>query len=160
MAAALWDRYLTEYVPRFPRPEARADLQRRAYVPMGRYAEGIAIARTDRRWADPGPTGFNWRARAMSEAVMAGDTAGAMAMVDSLRVALVELQADVVNPKARALYTAAQILSVLGRRGEAVVVLREALNNGYRLLQDEELMWYWAPLRDHAPFQTMVRPNK
>jgi hypothetical protein len=81
-------------------------------------------------------------------------------MVDSLRTALVELQADQVNPKARALYTAAQILSVLGRKGEAVVMLRQALNNGYRLIQDEELMWYWAPLRDHAPFLTLVRPRE
>jgi hypothetical protein len=38
-----------------------------------------------------------------------------------------------------------------------VALLREALNNGQRLGPDEPLEWYWAPIRDHPPFQELVR---
>lgn len=135
-------------------------LERQAYEGMGRYAEAIRLVKEFEPWAEAGPQGFNWRARWMPHAVMAGDTTGAWAMVDSLRTATVELQADRVNPRARALYTGAQILSVLGRRGEAVGMLVQALSNGYRLDFDEELMWYWAPIRDYPQFQALMRPKR
>ena len=36
-------------------------------------------------------------------------------------------------------------------------MLREALNNGWRLQLHEDLQWYWAPLKDYPRFQELVK---
>jgi hypothetical protein len=36
-------------------------------------------------------------------------------------------------------------------------MLREALNNGWRLVPDQPLQWFRAPIRDYPPFQELVR---
>jgi hypothetical protein len=38
-----------------------------------------------------------------------------------------------------------------------VALLREAMNNGWRLGADEPLQWYWVPIKDHPGFQELVR---
>ena len=39
---------------------------------------------------------------------------------------------------------------------EAVTMHREAMDNGSRLVTDEPLQWFWAPIRDYPPFQELV----
>jgi hypothetical protein len=62
--------------------------------------------------------------------------------------------------KGSPLYYGAHILALLGRKDEAVAMLRDALNNGWRLVfntADEPLQWYFAPLRDYPPFVEIVK---
>jgi hypothetical protein len=54
-------------------------------------------------------------------------------------------------------YYGAHLLAFLGRKAEAVAMLREALNGGWRLEADEPLLWFWAPLKDYPPFQELVK---
>ena len=54
-------------------------------------------------------------------------------------------------------YYGAQLLALLGRKAEAVAMLREALNGGWRLMSNEPLWWYWAPIKDYPPFQELVK---
>jgi len=55
------------------------------------------------------------------------------------------------------MYYGTQVLSLLGRKDQAVAMLRQAVNNGARLGPDEPLQWYWEPIRDYPPFQELVR---
>lgn len=90
--------------------------------------------------------------------ILMGETAGALALVDSARTQpLIAFAASGWDRKGTPMYYGAHILSLLGRKDEAVALLREALNNGARLGPDEPLEWYWAPIKDYPPFQELVR---
>jgi hypothetical protein len=92
----------------------------------------------------------------MRHRILMGDTVGALALVDSART---QPQTAFVGwtRKGTSLYYGAHILSLLGRRDEAVALLREALNQGYRLGPDEPLQPFWAPIKDYPPFQELVK---
>jgi len=105
-----------------------------------------------------GARGLGERILGMRDRILLGDTVGAMALVDSARIQPLTAYMSISwATKGVPLYHAAGILSLLGRKDEAVAMLREALNNGYRLGADEPLYWYWAPIKDYPPFQELVR---
>ena len=93
----------------------------------------------------------------MRDRILMGDTTGALALVDSARTQPFTVFGETWNNKGAPLYHGAHILSLLDRGDEAVALLREALNNGWRLGADEPLQWYWAPIKDHPGFQELVR---
>jgi tetratricopeptide (TPR) repeat protein len=104
------------------------------------------------------------RIQAMPFRIAAGDTVGALALVDSIRTQ--PLTAFYPwSSKGAPLYFGAQILSLLGRKEQAVFMLREALNNGARIAEPPDysphmrLRWVWAPLRGYPPFEELVRPR-
>lgn len=83
---------------------------------------------------------------------------GALALVDSARTLPMSSYAGSAwGVKGTPRYYAAHILSLLGRKDEAVALLRDALNNGWRIFGDEELQWYWAPIKDYPPFVELVK---
>ena len=86
-----------------------------------------------------------------------GDTTGVLALVDSARTQPLVAYAGGWTVAGAPRYFGAQILSLLDRKAEAVALLREALNGGTRLGPDEELQWYWAPIKDYPPFQELVK---
>jgi tetratricopeptide (TPR) repeat protein len=154
-ATKLWERYLAEYVARQPPPQQRV-LAPVALAALGRFAEARSAML---KGSEPGLASFGWRARAVPLAIAAGDTTGAQAMLDSLEHHGVTIPGQITGDNAgtRAMVTRAEILSLLGRKAEAVAMLRTAMNNGHRLLRDAELNWAWAPLRDYPPFQALVK---
>jgi hypothetical protein len=79
-----------------------------------------------------------------------------MAMVDSARTQP-EVRGIGIGHRAGLLYRAASILSLLGRKEEAVTTLRECLLVGGIFEPDEPLYWFWAPLRDYPPFQELMK---
>jgi hypothetical protein len=94
----------------------------------------------------------------MRDRILMEDTAGALALVDSARTQpLTAFAGSGWDVKGAPLYYGAHIFSLRGRGDEAVALLREALNNGWRLGADEPLQWYWAPIKDHPGFQELVR---
>jgi len=105
------------------------------------------------------------RVMAMPFQVASGDTAGALALVDSIRTQPLSTypRFHANSNRGRLLYYGAQILSLLGRKEQAVALLREALNNGARIAappdeyHDLRLQWFWEPIRDYPPFQELVR---
>jgi hypothetical protein len=102
--------------------------------------------------------GLHYRILAMRDRILLGDTVGALALVDSAGTQpLATFEGSGWDLKGAPLYYGAHILSLLGRGDEAVALLREAMNNGWRLEADEPLQWYWAPIKDHPPFQELVR---
>jgi hypothetical protein len=88
--------------------------------------------------------------------VLAGDTAGAMALVEADR-SRATVPGMAMTTRANLLYRAASLLSLLGRKEEAVVMLRESLASGGSIDGDQPLLWFWAPLRDYPPFQELVK---
>jgi TolB-like protein len=122
---------------------------------LGRQAEVVAIYDEQSRRLEAG--GLHYRILAMRDRILLGDTVGALALVDSARTQPISAFVGSGWRKAAPLYHGAHILSLLGRGDEAVAMLREALNNGWRLGADEPLQWYWAPIKDHPPFQELVR---
>ena len=102
--------------------------------------------------------GIAYRILSMRDRILMGDTTGAAALADSARTLSFDAYdgsgwSVVGAPK----YYGAQILALLGRKQEAVALLRQSLNNGWRLDVDEELFWYWEPLRDYPPFQELMK---
>ena len=92
------------------------------------------------------------------ERIATGDTTGVLALVDSARrQALAMFPATGWDKRGDPFYFGAQLLALLGRKDEAVAMLRDALNNGLRLNVDESLQWYWKPIKDYPPFQELVR---
>ncbi|MDP1891393.1 MAG: hypothetical protein Q8K55_10935 [Gemmatimonadaceae bacterium] len=51
----------------------------------------------------------------------------------------------------------AQILALPGRKDDAVAMLRDELNNGWRPDVDEPLEWSWAPPKDDPPLVALVK---
>ncbi|HSW29972.1 MAG TPA: BTAD domain-containing putative transcriptional regulator [Longimicrobiales bacterium] len=89
--------------------------------------------------------------------ILVGDTTGVLALVDSARnLPLVAFTGSWTIP-GQPRYYGAQLLSLLGREAEAVSLLREALNGGWRLLPGEQGQLYWAPIKDYPPFQELMR---
>jgi hypothetical protein len=87
-----------------------------------------------------------------------GDTAGVRELVTMARTQPLEAFAGARWAlKGTPLYYAAHLLALLGQRDEAVATLRDALNNGWRLVPDERLQWYWKPIKDYPPFLELVR---
>jgi DNA-binding SARP family transcriptional activator/TolB-like protein len=122
---------------------------------LGRQAEVVAIYDEQSRRLEAG--GLHYRILAMRDRILLGDTVGALALVDSARTQPISAFVGSGWPRAAPLYHGAHILSLLGRGDEAVALLREAMNNGWRLGADEPLQWYWAPIKDHPPFQELVK---
>ncbi len=122
---------------------------------LGRQAEVVAIY--DEQSKRPGAGELHYRILGMRDRILLGDTVGALALVDSARTQPISAFVGSGWPKAAPLYHGAHILSLLGRGDEAVAMLREAMNNGCRLGADEPLQWYWAPIKDHPPFQELVK---
>jgi tRNA A-37 threonylcarbamoyl transferase component Bud32/tetratricopeptide (TPR) repeat protein/TolB-like protein len=131
------------------------NLRRNALRLLGRYAE--VVQDLDTRARAPGAGGIGYRVLAARDRVLMGDTAGALALVDSARTQPLYAFGAGWHMPGRPLYHGAQILALLGRSDEAVALLRQALNNGHRLGPDEPLEWFWAPIRDHPPFQELAR---
>lgn len=105
-----------------------------------------------------GAAGLGTRILAMRDRILMGDTVGALALVDSARTQPLEAFASLNwQVKGAPRYYAAQILALLGRKDEAVAMLRDALNNGGRLSPDEPLQWFWAPIKDYPPFVELVK---
>jgi tRNA A-37 threonylcarbamoyl transferase component Bud32/tetratricopeptide (TPR) repeat protein len=130
------------------------NLRRAAYRVTGDHEASWRIYDQGSRAAGAG--GVSYRILGMRDRIMMGDTAGALALVDSARTLPVTAFADwqgIHLPR----YHAANLLSLLGRRDEAVAMLRDALNNGWRLAPDEALQWYWAPIKDYPPFRELVK---
>jgi hypothetical protein len=123
---------------------------------LGRHAEIVQELESWQRTAGPGS--LSYRVLAARERILSGDTVGARALADSARSQPIEaFAASGWGKPGQPMYYGAQILALLGRRDEAVALLREALNNGRRLGPDEPLEWYWTPIRDYPPFQELVR---
>jgi eukaryotic-like serine/threonine-protein kinase len=123
---------------------------------LGRHAEIVRDLESWRRTTGPGF--LSYRVLAARDRVLSGDTVGARALADSARSQPIEAFAGAGwGVPGQPMYYGAQILALLGRREEAVALLREALSNGRRLGPDEPLEWYWAPIRDYPPFQELVR---
>ena len=102
--------------------------------------------------------GLGFRILGMRYTILMGDTAGAQALADSARSGPVEAFYGLGGgTRGEAMYYGAHVLALLGRKQEAAGMLREALNNGWRLVPDEELQWYWAPIKDYPPFQELVK---
>ena len=123
---------------------------------LGRHQDVVRIY--DEQSRALGEAGLGWRILGMRDRILMGDTAGALALVDSARTQpLTAFEGSGWDLKGAPLYHGAHIFSLLGRGDEAVALLREALNNGWRLGADEPLQWYWAPIKDHPGFQELVR---
>jgi tRNA A-37 threonylcarbamoyl transferase component Bud32/TolB-like protein len=122
---------------------------------LGRHHEVVRIY--DEQSRALGEAGLGWRILGMRDRILLGDTAGALALVDSARTQPFTVFGETWNNKGAPLNYGAHILSLLGRGDEAVALLREAMNNGWRLGADEPLQWYWAPIKDHPGFQELVR---
>jgi tRNA A-37 threonylcarbamoyl transferase component Bud32/TolB-like protein len=122
---------------------------------LGRHQEVVRIY--DERSRAWGEAGLGWRILGMRDRILMGDTAGALALVDSARTQPFTVFGETWNNKGAPFYYGAHILSLLGRGDEAVALLRETMNNGWRLGADEPLQWYWAPIKDHPGFQELVR---
>jgi len=132
------------------------DIRRNALRILGRHGEVVRIYEEQSRTATTG--GLQYRILGMKERILLGDTAGALALVDSLRTQPLSAYGSTIwGTKGVPLYHAAGILSLLGRTDAAVAMLRDALNNGARLGPDEPLQWYWAPIKDHPGFQELVK---
>ncbi|HSW29681.1 MAG TPA: serine/threonine-protein kinase [Longimicrobiales bacterium] len=130
------------------------DIRRNALRVLGRHEEVVRIYEEQSRTASPG--GLQYRILGMRDRILMGDTVGALALVDSARTQPLTAFVGWTH-KGTPLYYGAHILSLLGRRDEAVALLREALNQGHRLGSDEPLQWYWAPIKDYPPFQELVK---
>jgi tetratricopeptide (TPR) repeat protein len=123
---------------------------------LGRHADIVQDLVSPQRTT--GRDALAYRILAARDRILSGDTVGALVLADSARTLPFELFAGPGwEVPGRPMYFGAQILALLGRREEAVALLREALNNGQRLGPDEPLEWYWAPIRDYPPFQELVR---
>jgi len=126
---------------------------------LGRHAEVVQgydeeAGRVEAR----GVSGLGVRILAMRDRIRLGDTVGALALADSARTRpLSEFSGAGWNEEGEPLYYGSHILSLLGRGDEAVLMLRDALNHGYRLGPDEPLEWFWAPIEDYLPFQELMR---
>jgi tetratricopeptide (TPR) repeat protein len=156
------------------------DILRNALRILGRHDEVVRIYEEQARMTPS--AGLQYRILGMKHRVALGDTVGALALVDSARTqpltAYMSTAGDTVRlsgatqaagwyfsaygtakwaTKGVPLYHAAGILSLLGRKDEAVAMLRAALNNGWRSEPDEPLYWYWAPIKDYPPFQELVK---
>ncbi|NJD17887.1 MAG: hypothetical protein FIA95_01175 [Gemmatimonadetes bacterium] len=130
------------------------EIRRNALRILGRHEEVVRIYEEQSRAASPG--GLQYRSLGMRSRILMGDTVGALALVDSARTHPLTTFVGWTR-KGTPLYYGAHILSLLGRRDEAVASLREALNQGHRLGSDEPLQWYWAPIKDYPPFQELVK---
>ncbi|MDP2957514.1 MAG: protein kinase, partial [Longimicrobiales bacterium] len=108
-----------------------------------------------------GATGLGIRILGMRDRILMGDTTGALTLVDSARTQpLTAFAGSTWYLPGQPRYYAAHILALLGRKDEAVAMLREALNGGWRLnrqVSDEEFQWHWAPIKDYPPFQELVK---
>jgi hypothetical protein len=131
-------------------PSAR-ELRMNVLRILGRHDEVVRILGEESRRA--GTAGLHYRILAMRDRILMGDTAGALAVVDSARTEpLGAFAGSGWIVKGAPLYHGAHILSLLGRGHEAVAMLREAMNNGCRLEADEPLQWYWG-----RPSRTILR---
>ncbi len=138
------------------------NILRNALRILGRHDEVVRIydeqSRAAREAGAASAAGLQYRILGMRDRILMGDTAGALALVDSARTQpLTAYTGSGWNPIGTPLYYGAHILSLLGRKDEAVAMLREALNNGHRFGADEPLQWYWAPIKDYPPFQELVK---
>jgi len=132
------------------------DIQTNNLRILGRHQEVVRILGEESLRA--GGPGLHYRILAMRDRILLGDTVGGLALVDSARTQpLSAFLGSGWTRKGDPLYYGAHILSLLGRGDEAVALLREAMNNGWRLGADEPLQWYWAPIKDHPGFQELVR---
>jgi tRNA A-37 threonylcarbamoyl transferase component Bud32/TolB-like protein/tetratricopeptide (TPR) repeat protein len=122
---------------------------------LGRHGEVVLDLDAQQRRSATGALAY--RILAAPDRILTGDTVGARALADSARTLPRDAFISNWTAPGKPIYLAAQILALLGRREEAVALLREALNNGQRLGPDESLQWYWAPIRDYPPFQELVR---
>jgi tetratricopeptide (TPR) repeat protein len=122
---------------------------------LGRHQEVVRIY--DEQSRALGEAGLGLRILGMRDRILLGDTAGALALVDSARTQPFTVFGETWNNKGAPFYYGAHIVSLLARGDEAVALLREAMNNGWRLGADEPLQWYWAPIKDHPGFQELVR---
>jgi tRNA A-37 threonylcarbamoyl transferase component Bud32/TolB-like protein len=104
-----------------------------------------------------GRNGPAYRLLAMRDRILLGDTVGALALVELSRTNLAESFGAAWTLPGTPEYYGAHILALLGRKDEAVTLLRQALNEGWRLGLDEELQWFWATIRDYPPFVELVR---
>lgn len=94
---------------------------------------------------------------AMRDRILMGDSAGALALVEVSRANRPEFFGAGWASQGQPEYYGAQILALLGRKDEAVTLLRQSLNEGWRLGLDEERQWFWATIRDYPPFVELVR---
>ncbi len=116
----------------------------------------VAIYEADAR--QQGAAGLGNRILGMRDRIRMGDTSGALALVDSARTQPLDAFAGTRwSLKGNSRYYAAHILALLGRKDEAVAMLRDALNNCWRLVPDEPLQWYWAPIKDYPSFVELVK---
>jgi len=132
------------------------EVVRQCLVILGRFDEARRTATAEVRTHNIGLIGRVVMAR---YAALAGDTVGAAVLVDSMRTAPKDelLRGTSLLVRGWALMRGAEVLSLLGRREEAVTMLRDAFNNGARLESDASLNRSWAPVRDYPPFQELVR---
>ena len=123
---------------------------------LGDYTAVVAIYESDAK--RQGAFGLGNRILGMRDRIRMGDTTRALALVDSARTQPLEAYAGFSWAlKGQPLNYGAQILTLLGRKDEAIALLHDALNNGYRLGADEPLQWYWAPIKDYPPFVELVK---
>jgi TolB-like protein len=135
---------------------AAVNLRRTALRILGDHRAVAAIY--DEQSRTRGAGGLAFRILGMRDRILMGDTTGAMALVDSARTQpLTAFDGSDWGVVGAPRYYAAHILSLLGRKDEAVGMLRESLNGGWRLVPDEPLGWQWAPIRDHPPFRELVK---
>jgi tetratricopeptide (TPR) repeat protein len=135
------------------------NLRRYAYRTLGDHQAVWRIFDEDSRRFGAG--GLGERILGMRERILMGDTSGALALVDSARSQpLSAFAGSNWSRPGQSRYYGAHILSLLGRKDEAVAMFREALNGGWRVddqTTDEALQWYWAPIKDYPPFQELVK---
>ncbi|HSW27916.1 MAG TPA: serine/threonine-protein kinase [Longimicrobiales bacterium] len=104
-----------------------------------------------------GAQGLGLRILGARYRILMGDTTGVLALVDSARTLSLAAFVGTWTIHGQPRYYGAQLLSLLGRQAEAVAMLRDALNGGWRLVPDEPLYWYWAPIKDYPPFQELMK---
>lgn len=135
---------------------ATGRMQQDALRILGRHDEVVRISDELSRRA--GALGLGWRLLGIRSRVLLGDTVGALPLADSAGTQPLAAFGNMGwNVKGAPIYYGAQTLALLGRQEAAVAMLREALNNGWRLGPDEPLQWYWEPIKDYPPFQELVR---
>lgn len=118
------------------------------------------LALYDQEAKERGAGGVGYRVLAARDRILAGDTTGALALVDSVRKLPQSAFAATWENSGAKYYYGSQVLALLGRKEEAVAMLRDALNNGFRLgtnTIDEPLQWCWVTIKDYPPFMELMK---
>jgi len=124
----------------------------------------LARAREPEKWPvagwGSGQVREAYRVLAMDASVALGDTAGALTMVQELQTptsSRAQLLDGDRDTRAWRFRRESSIMAGLGRKAEAVALIREWLNHGGRFDEDAALDGSWRSLHDYPPFQELVR---